>query len=537
MPSPSFAAPAPGPGATDPTRLAREQPLWAPLSNAWLALLVVLLHAAVWTLVPSLVNRSLPFDVLDAMAWGREWQWGYYKHPPLSAWLAELMRWGPHDFSLYLLSQTMVAVALWANWLLGRDLLGSRLATLALMAMAGVHYLGFSSVEFNANVVIYPLWAWATLCGWRALQSGQVRWWLGLGVCCGLGVLGKYVFLLLPAALFLFTLSHAQARAHWRTAGPWLALLVFAGLIAPHVAWAQALHWPTLQYALARGHGNEVAQAGHWGQEFVSFAATQVLSLLPAWLLLRSLGPASPQPGRGGAQGWLLLTLGAGPLLLITLAAALAQVTLLHMWASPFFVCITPLWLAWRAPQQALRLRRFVGAWLCCALLFPALYAGVALCGPQIKHRLDRTSYPSADIAQALTTQWRAHTGQALRIVGGEGFVAEAIAHYSPDRPSTMYDYAGRESLWLSPQDLRRDGALLVWPIGRGEVRDADVPADSRAQVAELRGRFPSLVVQPTLRLRTHWVGKPYTVAVAWAILPPGTAPLAWPASASPAPP
>jgi len=502
----------------------RDRPLLGTLNNASLAALVLLAHGLLWTLLPWLINRSLPLDTLEALAWGREWQWGYYKHPPLSGWLAELMRFGPHDLSLYVLSQLMVGLALWANWLLGRDLLGSRLATVGLMAMAGIHYVGYSSVEFNANVVMFPMWAWGTWCGWRALRHGGIGWWLGLGVCSGLGALGKYVFLLLPASLFLYAVIQPQARQHWRTPGPWLALLAFAALFGPHVHWAMVRDWPTLHYAFSRGQSDELAKAGTWSQEFLSFVFTQLMTLLPAWLLLRSMGD-SPKAQRTPAERWLLLTLAMGPALLIMSAAVAAQAKMLHMWASPFFLCVTPLWLAWRTPT-GLNLGRFVKVWVAFALLFPALFIGVSLWGPQHKHKLDRTGYPSAEIAQALSTQWRAQTGQALTIVGGEGFVAEAIAHYSPDRPSVFFDTDFGESLWMTPAEVHQQGALLVWPLGRGEVPEGQLPTDSREQVVPLLSRYPTLAAQPTLKVHTTWMGKPYTVAVAWAVLPPaGVAP------------
>jgi hypothetical protein len=35
-------------------------------------------------------DASLPLDVVsDGLSWGHEWQWGYYKHPPLPSWEVE----------------------------------------------------------------------------------------------------------------------------------------------------------------------------------------------------------------------------------------------------------------------------------------------------------------------------------------------------------------------------------------------------------------------------------------------------------------
>lgn len=41
------------------------------------------LHAAVWTTLPTLLYPNLPLDLIEALVYGREWQLGYDKLPPL----------------------------------------------------------------------------------------------------------------------------------------------------------------------------------------------------------------------------------------------------------------------------------------------------------------------------------------------------------------------------------------------------------------------------------------------------------------------
>ena len=47
-------------------------------------------HLLIWTVVPSLTNHNLPLDTIEALAWGSNLDWGYSKHPPLSAFAVEL---------------------------------------------------------------------------------------------------------------------------------------------------------------------------------------------------------------------------------------------------------------------------------------------------------------------------------------------------------------------------------------------------------------------------------------------------------------
>ena len=46
-------------------------------------------HLVIWTLIPTLTNNNLPLDTIEALAWGSNLDWGFNKHPPMSAFLVE----------------------------------------------------------------------------------------------------------------------------------------------------------------------------------------------------------------------------------------------------------------------------------------------------------------------------------------------------------------------------------------------------------------------------------------------------------------
>ena len=47
------------------------------------------IHLVLWTLIPSLTNNNLPLDTIEALAWGSNLDWGFSKHPPMSAFCSE----------------------------------------------------------------------------------------------------------------------------------------------------------------------------------------------------------------------------------------------------------------------------------------------------------------------------------------------------------------------------------------------------------------------------------------------------------------
>src|SRR5579884_3034842 len=96
-------------------------------------------HALVWTALPTLLYPNLPLDLIEALMYGREWQLGYDKLPPLPWWLVEITwRLIGHDFAYYALAQLAVLAALAAVFALGRPLVGGAGAVVAVLIVDGL---------------------------------------------------------------------------------------------------------------------------------------------------------------------------------------------------------------------------------------------------------------------------------------------------------------------------------------------------------------------------------------------------------------
>src|SRR5206468_3070904 len=108
------------------------------------------LHLAVWTALPSLLYPNLPLDLIEALTYGREWQLGYDKLPPLPWWLVELVyRVIGVDAAYYALAQIAVVSAFAAVWLTARPLVGAVGALVAVLILDGMHYFHFTAAKFN----------------------------------------------------------------------------------------------------------------------------------------------------------------------------------------------------------------------------------------------------------------------------------------------------------------------------------------------------------------------------------------------------
>src|SRR5215510_7205161 len=126
------------------------------------------LHFIVWTALPPLLYPNLPLDLIEALTYGREWQLGYDKLPPLPWWLIEVLhRLVGFEVAYYALAQVAVVAAFAVVWLTARALAG---------------------YAFHAG-----------------LRRGRLRDWVLLGLAIGLALWAKYfvVVLAIPLALFL----------------------------------------------------------------------------------------------------------------------------------------------------------------------------------------------------------------------------------------------------------------------------------------------------------------------------------------------
>src|SRR4051794_33402328 len=217
----------------------------------FVALLV--LHTAVWTALPTLYFINLPLDLIEGLLYGREWQRGHDKLPPLPWWMLEAtyQLFGP-DFFFYALSQAMVVAAFALVWVMARQLVGPVGALVAVLLIDGLHYFTYTAPKFNHDVIQLPFWAMTGFAYWAAMRRGQTAYWLLLGFSIGMSFWAKYFVVVQAIPLVLFALFDREARNSLRTRGPWLAIAVALVVMAPHLVWLVRNDFLPFSYAEAR---------------------------------------------------------------------------------------------------------------------------------------------------------------------------------------------------------------------------------------------------------------------------------------------
>jgi 4-amino-4-deoxy-L-arabinose transferase-like glycosyltransferase len=418
---------------------------------------------AFWTLAPALSHSAPPLDVVEMYVWGREHVIATFKHPNLPGLVLEGVRLltGQVGWPAYLVSQLCIAMTFWAVFALGRELMDAPRALAGVLLLTGVYFFSWTTPEFNHNVAQMPLWALATLFLWRATTRGKALDWVLLGAFAGLSLWAKYSSAVLLVVSAAWILWDEAARKRILTAGPWFALFSFAAVAAPQAIWLVEHDFSPLAYAARRASGS------HWYAP-IEFLLTLALDHLPMLLLLACagfLGKAvdDTTPERRALR--FLLLLGLGPALLTAIGATLTGSGVRSSWGAPMVVLSGLIVVALLSPRfSAARLRRLgVGAGLLIVLVSGLYYAhmryGLVLTGKPL-----RGNWPQAEISDALQQTWRSETNNApLRVVIGDIWTAGLIGLHDRHPPSVLINGDFGASPWVSPEEVREYGALVVW--------------------------------------------------------------------------
>ncbi|HKC33037.1 MAG TPA: glycosyltransferase family 39 protein [Xanthobacteraceae bacterium] len=469
-------------------------------------------HAALWTLLPAALYPNLPLDLIEALTYGREWQLGYDKLPPLPWWLIEgTYRLFGSDTALYLVAQATVVAAFCLVWVLARRLVGPLGALVAVLIVDGLHYFNFTAPKFNHDVIQLPLWALAGVSFHGALRSGRLRDWAGLGLACGLALWAKYFIVVLALPLALFLLLDRDARRALKTPGPYVAVLVGLCVALPHMVWLVQNDFLPFRYADARAAPVR-GILDHVVHPLV-FVVGQIVWLLPSGLIALPLVRPRREAQKSSVDAFdrrIVTLLAFGPAALLIAGSVITGRGLIAMWGYPLWLFVG-LWvvIATGPATEWARARRAALAWGAVSALYAVAFVLQYGVLPFVDHRYRASLFPGDRLGAEISTRFRAATGAPLAYVIGSMWLGGNISRYSVERPRTLIDAKPERAPWIDLADLKRRGAVVVWTDG------------DRNTVPEPYARFAAgAQVQPPLTLPMRW-GSNGEMLFGWAIVPP----------------
>ena len=394
-------------------------------------------HLIIWTLVPSLTNKNLPLDTIEALAWGSNLDWGFDKHPPMSAFFTEVFYqiFGPQDWVFYLLSQVFVLIAFYFVFKFAYEILEDiKLSLISVLLLETIYFYNFTSPEFNVNICQLPFWSLVVYYSWKIYKSKEIEFidCFLVGLFAAIGFLSKYLFIYLLISIDLLFIYLIFIKKIKKFDFKYLITLeIFIVLLVPHIVWLNNNEFVTITYGLNRTGIQETNLIDHIKHPTI-FLVKQIGILIPffflVWVLIKKIKfRINPKD----KKLIFLYSINILPILLILITSFVTGSKIRTMWMTPFYLFFGVLFVyTLRSQIDLKKIKIFIYSFLFLFFLSPIIYSFIS-----VSQTDKRTDYPGKDIANKVQFLWDQDFDKEIEFVTGDEWKAGNLSYHLKSRP------------------------------------------------------------------------------------------------------
>ena len=394
-------------------------------------------HLIFWTLVPSLTNHNLPLDTIEALAWGSNLDWGFNKHPPMSAFFPEVFFqiFGAHDWAYYLLSQIFVIISFYYVFKFSNEILKNDLLSLiSVLLIESIYFYNFTTPEFNVNVCQLPFWTLTVYFSWKIYSGKEIKFidCFLVGLFAAIGFLSKYLFVYLLASIDLLFIYLIFIKKERKFDFKYLITVeVFLIALVPHLIWLNNNEFITITYGLARTGLEQSGLIDHIKYPII-FLAKQIGILIPfIFLILLLVKKVKTKFDLKDKKLLFLIAINFLPIILMFLTSIITGSKIRTMWMTPFYLFFGTLFVYLLKDQINIKkLKPFMFGFTFLFFLSPILYAYVS-----ITKEDKRTDYPGKGIAIKTQYAWDQQFSSTINVVMGDEWNAGNLSYHLKSRP------------------------------------------------------------------------------------------------------
>ena len=394
-------------------------------------------HLIIWTLIPSLTNKNLPLDTIEALAWGSNLDWGFNKHPPMSAFFSEVFFkiFGPYDWAYYFLSQIFVLIAFFYVFKFANEILGNiKLSLLSVFLLESIYFYNFTTPEFNVNVCQLPFWSLVVYYSWKIYDRKNIEFidCFLVGLFAAIGFLSKYLFIYLLISIDLLFIYLIFIKKTKKFDFKYLITIeIFLVLLIPHLIWLFDNEFITFIYAFNRTGLEETGIISHIKHPII-FLLKQLGILFPfiflIWLLIKKI---KFKINFKDKKLLFLFSTSILPVILIFITSLIMGSKIRTMWMTPFYLFFGVLFVyIFQAQINLKRIHSFLYGFLILFFLSPILYSYVSLSQTD-----KRTDYPGKEIAAKVQIIWNQDFDNDIEFVTGDEWKAGNLSYHLKSRP------------------------------------------------------------------------------------------------------
>ena len=375
--------------------------------------------------------------LIEALAWGSNLDWGFNKHPPMSAFFPEVFFqiFGAQDWAYYLLSQIFVIISFYYVFKFSQEFLKNDLLSLiSVLLIEAVYFYNFTTPEFNVNVCQLPFWSLTVYFSWKIYTSKEIKFsdCFLVGLFAAFGFLSKYLFVYLLASIDLLFIYLIFIKKDRKFDFKYLITLeVFLIILVPHLIWLNNNEFITITYGLARTGLEQSGLIDHIKFPLI-FLIKQIGILIPflilVWLLVKKIKFRIDFKDK---KLLFLLAINILPIILMFLTSVVTGSKIRTMWMTPFYLFFGTLFVyLFQAQINIKKLKPFMIGFIFFFFLSPALYAYVS-----ISKEDKRTDYPGKEIAIKTQYAWDQQFNTKINVVYGNEWNAGNLSYHLKSRP------------------------------------------------------------------------------------------------------
>ena len=405
------------------------------ISNLFYLFLIA--HLFVWTLIPSITNNNLPLDTIEALAWGSNLDWGYNKHPPVSAFFVEFFYFffGSNDIAYYFLSQIFVILAFYIVWIFSNEFFQNKtLSFFSVLILEGIYFYNFTTPEFNVNVCQLPFWALTVYLSWKLYMKKDTNTviLILLGVTAAIGFLTKYLFAyLLLSVVMIFAYEFFITKTRKIDFKHYLPIEIFFVLLVPHLIWLFQNDFVTIKYAFNRAGLVDYSFLNHLKFPII-FLIKQIGILIPFFILCYFIiKKIKIRFDIKDKKKYFILLINFLPIVLMFVTSVVTGSKIRTMWMTPFYLFFGVLILSmFDIKDDEQTFKEFFKPFLILFLLSPITYGLVSLISEN-----KRTDYKGKVEANKVLQVWQKDFTESINVVLGDEWHAGNISYHMEGRP------------------------------------------------------------------------------------------------------
>tara|TARA_Y100001970_G_scaffold195851_1_gene238081 strand:- start:530 stop:1780 length:1251 start_codon:yes stop_codon:yes gene_type:complete len=388
-------------------------------------------------MIPTITNHNLPLDTIEALAWGSNLDWGFNKHPPMSAFFAEVFYqiFGPQDWAYYLLSQIFVIISFYYVFKFSKDIFNNNILSLiSVLIIESIYFYNFTSPEFNVNICQLPFWSLTVYYSWKIYSDKEIKFFdcFLVGLFAAFGFLSKYLFIYLLVSidfLFIYLIFFIKERKF--DFKYLITIEVFIIILVPHLIWLNNNDFITVTYGLARTGLEEARLMDHIKFPLL-FLGKQVGILIPLFILIMLLVKKIYfKINIKDKKLLFLITINIVPIVLMFLTSLITGSKIRTMWMTPFYLFVGALVVyLFQAQINIKKLKPFIIGFIFFFFLSPTIYAYVSMSEDN-----KRTDYLGKEIAIKTQYAWDQQFNSTINVVFGDEWNAGNLSYHLKSRP------------------------------------------------------------------------------------------------------